>query len=307
MITTVCLNPAIDKRANVNQLLPTEVNRLRNIHTMAGGKGINVAVALKRLGAELNCIGVVGEADERFFTRAMEYMGVDFRPITVPGNVRCNLKIVDDDSRCVTEFNEQGATVDAAALDKLTKELYVKAESSSIIALCGSLPPGCDADTYQNLMQIIPAKRWVVDTSGAPLRYALKEKPYLIKPNLAELKELMQTDLVSQEDIRHAAVKLCREGIKHVVVSMGGEGALLTDGTKTVFAPAVVVPVKSTVGAGDAMLAGILYGMEQGDDVFSALRYGIAAGAACVQNGGVEAFTYDEVMALLPQVTVTEM
>jgi len=307
MITTVCLNPAIDKSATVDHMQLLEVNRLRDIRTAIGGKGINVAVVLKRLQADVCCVGFMGEADERFFMRGFSCEQLCFRAVLVPGNVRSNLKIIDADTLAVTEFNEQGAQVTPAALEDLTKELYSTAEASSYIALCGSLPPGCGADTYRKLMQTLPGKHWVVDATGEALRQALEMKPFLIKPNLAELEELVQERLTTRDIIQAAAIKLCRAGTSHVAVSMGSDGALLTDGTKTVFAPALTVLAKSTVGAGDAMLAGMLYGLDRGETVFESLRYGIAAGAACVQGGGAHAFHPEEFQRLLEHVTVTEI
>ena len=307
MVTAVCLNPAIDKTASVQQLRLMEVNRLHDIRTTIGGKGINVAIVLRKLQADVCCIGFAGEADERFIRRSMEMYGVPYQAIPVPGNVRCNLKVVDCDNHTVTEFNEQGAEVDAKAITALYKALHSKGETSDCMALCGSLPPGCNPDTYLTLMRTVPAKRWIVDTSGDALRHTIKGNPYLIKPNLAELEELAGARLETREAIEQAAMELCHKGVKHVAVSMGGDGAMLTDGERTVFAPAVPVRVKSTVGAGDAMLAGLLYGLEQGETLFASLRYGMAAGAACVQSGGALDFRYEEYLSLLQHVTVTEI
>lgn len=307
MVTTVCLNPAIDKSTSVEQLQFLEVNRLQNIRTMIGGKGINVAIMLKRLQTDVCCVGFVGDADQRFFERGLEHEGVCFQGILVPGNVRSNLKIIDETAHTVTEFNEEGAQVSTAALETLTKALYAKAETSSYLALCGSLPPGCGVHTYERIMQMIPGKRWIVDTTGTAMRYALREKPFLIKPNLPELEQLAGTKLTTKEAIKAAAAELCRAGASYVAVSMGGDGALVTNGEKAVFAKAVPVEVKSTVGAGDAMLAGMLSGLERGETPFDSLRYGIAAGAACVQAGSVHELDINEYASLLEAVSVTEI
>ncbi len=307
MITTVCLNPAIDQRSSVDSLRIGEVNRLHDTRSAIGGKGISVAIVLHRLQADVNCISCVGNADSQFFSQSMEREGARFQAILVPGSVRRNVKITDVSSHTVTELNEQGAEVNVAALAKFMDALTEQAENSRYIALSGSLPPGCGEDTYQTVMRRIPGKRWAVDSSGAALRFALREKPFLIKPNLAELEEIVGTKLTTINAIKAAAVKLCKAGVTYAAVSLGGQGALLTDGTKTVFAPAVPVTIQNTVGAGDSMLAGLLFGLERGETVFESLKYGMAAGAACVQGGSVHAFSKEVFTSLLPKVEMREI
>jgi len=307
MITTVCLNPAIDKSADVDQLQAGKVNRLRNTRMAIGGKGINVAIVLGRLRQDVSCVCAVGEADITFFEQGMEQENLNFYAFQVPGSVRRNLKIVDGKNRAVTEFNEQGAAVDQEAVDELTQALVRQSRSSRYIALSGSLPPGCGADTYQMMMRRMPGKRWIVDTSGDALRHALLEKPFLIKPNLIELEELAQARLETPEAVRAAAEKLCTQGTAYVAVSMGEQGAILTNGARTVFAPAVPVSAVSTVGAGDSMLAGLLYGLARGETPFESLRYGTAAGSACVQCGGIQAFSEPIFTSLLSRAEVREM
>jgi 1-phosphofructokinase len=307
MITTVCLNPAIDKSADVDQLQVGKVNRLKNTRMAIGGKGINVAVVLSRLRQDVSCVCAVGEADMPFFEQGMEREKLNFYAFQVPGSVRRNLKIVDVKGRTVTEFNEQGAEVDQEAVDELTQVLVRHSRFSRYITLSGSLPPGCGTDTYRNMMRRLPDKRWIVDTSGDALRSALLEKPFLIKPNLTELEELANARLETPEAVKAAAVQLCEQGIAHVAVSMGEQGAILTDGKRTVFAPAVPVTAASTVGAGDSMLAGLLYGLSRGETPFESLRYGTAAGSTCVQGGGVHAFSRQTFSDLLAKVEIREL
>ena len=304
MITTVCLNPAVDQSANVDRLQAGGVNRLRDNRSVIGGKGVNVAIVLGRLRAGVNCLGFIGESDMPFFAQGMKREGVNFQAVSVPGSVRRNLKIFDAVDHSVTEFNERGAEADDVALKQLMEALARQAADSQYIALCGSLPPGCGRDTYQTLMQTMPDKRWVVDASGDALRCALKGKPFLMKPNLAELEEITQTKLTTTEEIKDAAIELCKAGIAYVAVSLGARGALLTDGTRTVFSPAVPVPPASALGAGDAMLAGLLFGLAKGETVFDSLRCGIAAGSACVLGGGIHSFRENEFSAMLSKVAI---
>ena len=307
MVTTVCLNPAVDQNANVGRLEIGEVNRLRDMHTLTGGKGLSVAIVLNKLHTRVNCLSCVGDADMPLFTQSMAREGVEFHAVPVPGSVRRNLKIIDGESGVVTEFNEMGAPVSAGAFAQVVETLKEQAQSSRIVALCGSLPPGCSDDSYRTLMQTMPDKLWAVDTSGPAMRHAILGNPFLIKPNHSELEELVGEELTTQEAIKRAAVKLCRSGVRYAAVSLGSKGAILTDGEKTVFAPPVPVTVITTLGAGDSMLAGLLYGLSQGESVFDSLRYGVAAGATCVKVGGVHAFTEAVWRALLPKVRAQEI
>ena len=307
MVTTVCLNPAVDKSADVEQLQIGKVHRLGNPRLTIGGKGINVAVVLGKLRADVGCVSFVGEGDVPLFVQSMENNEVQFYAIQIPGNVRRNLKIIDGKTRIVTEFNEQGPQADDDAFDQLMRTLVRLAKTSRYVALCGSLPPGRAPDTYQTMMRKINGKPLIVDTSGPALRHAVQEKPFLIKPNLMELEELTQTSLPTPDAVKNAAVALCKAGTAHVAVSLGERGAILTNGERTVFAPAIPVAAASTVGAGDSMLAGILYGLERGETAFESLRYGVAAGSACVKGGSVHALSVQDFKTFLARAEVREL
>ena len=304
MITSVCLNPAIDQNAEVDQIRVGGMNRLVDLRSFAAGKGINVAVVLARLGAAVRCIGFVGDSDVLYFKQSMRHEGVPFDALTVPGSVRRNLKLVEADSRMVTELNQTGARVDSKARERLEAILVQRSETGGLTAMCGSLPPGCAPDTYQTIMRKLPDRQWIVDASGEAMREALKAKPYLIKPNQAELEEIVATGLDSLDAVQNAAVSLCRTGVSYVAASLGERGALVTDGRRTIYAPAVSVKTLFTVGGGDALLAGILYGMDQGETPFDSLRYGIAAAAACVEGGSIQAFTKERFFELLTKVEI---
>ncbi len=307
MITTVCLNPAIDQNAEVERLQIGGMNRLQNLQAFAAGKGINVAIVLARLGVQAQSVSVVGDADEWYFKHSMQQEGVWFEPVIISGSVRRNLKLLETGSHAVTEMNQQGMKTSTADLETITSTLASKNSSGGYYALCGSLPPGCPEDSYQTMMQGLPGKRWIVDASGAAMRHALKAKPFLIKPNKVELEEIVGKALHTMEDIQSTAAALCQNGAGNVAVSLGEQGALITDGKRTLFAEALPVKASFTVGAGDSFLAGLLYGLDRGEDIFMSLRYGIAAGATCVEGGSIPAFSAERFEALLPQVKTKEL
>lgn len=307
MITTVCMNPSFDKTATVDRLAVGDVNRLDEVHSYAGGKGINVAVVLKRLGVETACLGCLGEENKASFLQILEKEDIAFDYITLPGEIRTNLKILDKEDRVVTEFNEAGPEMSQEKEAQFLSLLRGKAAKSEYVVFSGRLPVGCSDDTYQQCMRELPDTRCVLDATGDALLLGVKEKPFLIKPNLPELEGVVGCQLRTLRAIRDAALMLMAKGAQNVVVSMGKFGALFTDGKSTLFAPALVVEAKSTVGAGDAMLGGILLGLNKGQALKDSFRYGVAAGAASVMTDGTQLLHPSDFESLLPKVLLQEV
>lgn len=307
MITTVCMNPSFDKTATVSKLVAGAVNRLQDVRIDVGGKGINVAIVLRRLGIPVSCVGCLGEANSASFLHLIQREDVPFEYLSVPGEVRTNLKLLASDEKLITEFNEPGVVMNAAQLDAFIALLRERVAESEYVVLSGRLPAGCPENTYQLCMQQISGKRWVLDAAGKTLLHGIKEKPFLIKPNLPELEGLMKKELRTLRAIRDAALFLIEYGAQNVVVSMGKYGAMCVNAETTLFAPAVTVDVRSTVGAGDAMVGGILAGLEKGASLSEAFRCGVAAGAASVMTDGTQLVRKNDFDALLPKVTVQEV
>ncbi len=307
MITTVCMNPCYDKTATLSSLKPGEVNRLRDVRVDIGGKAINVAVVLRRLGVNADCVGCLGEADESSFLQLLQKEDVALSYIRVPGQVRTNLKLLDDESHSVTEFNEPGPVLSPVDLDAFITLLKEKTANSSCVVFSGRLPMGCAEDTYQRCMHALEGKKCVLDAAGKSLLHGIKENPYFVKPNLPEMEAIMNRELRTLRSLRDAALFLMEYGAQNVIISMGKYGAMYTNGTKTLFAPALQVEARSTVGAGDAMIGGVLMGLDRGAPMEEAFRYGIAAGAASVMTDGTQLLRPDDFHALVPKVTVQEV
>ena len=307
MITTVCMNPSFDKTASVKQLSIGDVNRLRDVRVDVGGKGINVAIVLKRLGIDVHCVGCLGEDNEQSFLRMVCKEDMPFDYLSVPGEVRTNLKLVDESQRIITEFNEPGISMTAEQLDAFFQLLHKRSADSEYVVLSGRLPAGCEKNTYQRCMQAVKGKKCVLDTAGESLLHGIKEQPFLIKPNLPEIEAIMRKELRTLRSLRDAALFLISYGAQNVVISMGKLGAMLVNENTTLFAPALMVEARSTVGAGDAMLGGILAGLNKGATMMEAFRYGVAAGAASVMTDGTQLVRKNDFDALLPKVTVQEV
>ena len=307
MITTVCMNPSFDKTASVEHLKTGEVNRLKNVRVDVGGKGINVAIVLKRLGVDVGCVGCLGETDEAPFAHMIAREGVVFDYLSVPGEVRTNLKLVDEQSKAITEFNEPGLELDEPRLSAFLQLLRQKAESSEFVVLSGRLPLGCPDTTYQRCMLAVHGKKCVLDSAGDSLLHGVKERPFLVKPNLPEMEGIMKKELRTLRGIRDAALFLIEYGAQNVIISMGKYGAMYTNGNETLFSPALMVEARSTVGAGDAMIGGVLMGLSRGEPLSDSFRYGVAAGAASVMTDGTQLLRKNDFEALLPKVTVQEV
>lgn len=307
MITTVCMNPSFDKTASVQQLSVGDVNRLRDVRVDVGGKGINVAIVLKRLGIPVHCVGCLGESSEENFLRMIGKEDVPFDYLRVPGEVRTNLKLMDESQKVITEFNEPGISLDEEQFEHFLQLLGKHADESNYVVLSGRLPAGSAKNTYQRCMQALPGCKCVLDTAGESLLHGIKEKPFLIKPNLPEMEAIMKKELRTLRSLRDAALFLISYGAQNVVVSMGKYGAMLVNEKTTLFAPALMVEARSTVGAGDAMVGGILTGLMRGARLTDAFRYGVAAGAASVMTDGTQLVRKNDFDLLLPKVTVQEV
>ena len=308
MITTICLNPCFDKTVSVDRLQPGQVNRIRKARVDQGGKGINVAVVAKRLGLDVQCIGLMGENGSADLTAIMDREGLKHQFLTIPGHVRTNMKVYSLDGQGVTELNEPGTPLTEADLQRFTKLAGEATADSDMIVLTGSLPPGCPEGTYRDLLKALEGKKCILDTEGKELELATKgAHPFLIKPNLREMEATLGIELRTMRAIRDAALLFIRLGVQHSVVSMGAMGAMYISADKTLFAPALRVETKSTVGAGDAMIGGMLLGYEIEKDMAKAFRYGFAGGAASVMTEGTQLIVRSDFDALLDQVRIQEV
>ena len=306
MITTICLNPALDRTVTVDSLVLGQVNRIRTSRTDVGGKGVNVAVVCSRLGLDarvIGCAGVDGYAKLRDKAQA-EGISCDFH--TVEGAIRVNTKVVSLDGTGVTELNEPGPTLSAEDLDVFFEMALDAAADSDYVVLTGSLPPGCPVHTYRELIRMLKVP-CILDVGGEALRLGVEAQPFLIKPNHHELAAAVGRELHTMDDMIEAARSFVDQGVRHVVVSLGKDGVLYVGEDGAFYAPEIPVEVHSTVGAGDALVGGLLYGLIKHGNMREALRAGAAAGTASVMTEGTQLINYDDFMRLLPRVALQEL
>ncbi len=258
MIYTVTLNPALDKTVEIPSLTIDSVNRITAMRTDPGGKGINVSKVIHKLGGRSVAAGILGGATGRAICSAVQEMGLETSFCFVDGETRTNLKIIDPVNHTNTDINEPGITVSKEVLEELLSRLLANILPGDLVVLSGSLPKGAPKDTYRTWTAACREKgaKVILDADGDRLACGLEASPYLIKPNNHELSLLLGQNLETKEELAQAAKNLmARYGIAEVVVSMGAEGALYVTEETTIRAEGLKVPVGSTVGAGDSVVA----------------------------------------------------
>lgn len=285
---TVTLNPAIDQTLSIPGFAAGRVNRVAESRTHAGGKGVNVACVLADLGAAVTVTGFLGAGNAEPFEAAFARKGIVDRFVRIPGGTRLGIKIVDDVTGQTTDINFPGLTPRTEDLARLFERIDALAGPDRWLVLSGSVPAGVADGVYTEMIDLIHGRggRVLLDTSGRPLREALASGPEVMKPNIEELGELVGQALDTPADVRAAAESLLARGVRLVVVSMGGDGALLMNRERSLLARPPRVPVRSTVGAGDAMVAGIVYGMIHGLPLEDLARMATAGGAYAVTRIG---------------------
>lgn len=295
MIYTLTLNPALDYAVYLPALALGRTNRSSREQLDFGGKGINVSYVLHQLGVPTVALGFIAGFTGEALRAMLEEEGVSCDFIRLDrGMTRINVKIKSD---MESEINAQGPDIPVDALEKLYARLD-RLDAGDTLLLAGSVPASLPKDIYESILSRLDGKgiRYAVDAEGALLLNVLKHRPYLIKPNRAELCGLAGRELTDDADIERAARELQSKGARNVLVSLGGDGALLLDEQGVAHrAPAVGGKPVNTVGAGDSMVAGFLAGAPLGYDY--ALRLGLAAGGATATSPGLA--TKKEIEALL--------
>ncbi len=309
MIYTVTLNPALDKTVEIPGMALDTVNRITAMRTDPGGKGINVSKVIAKLGGESRAVGILGGESGRMLEKLLEGEPFTTQFHFVEGQTRTNLKIIDREGHTNTDINEPGLTVTAADLDALLHELLGEIQPGAIVVLAGSLPKGAPQDTYRTWTAACKqaGARVFLDADGVLLAEGIKAAPYLVKPNDDELSRLAGRRLETIEELTAEGEKLLEQGIERVVISLGGRGALYLRKGSTIYAECLKVPVGSTVGAGDSVVAALAFADAQGLSEEEAVRLSTATGAANVMCSGTQAAERAVIEELLPKVRFSHL
>ena len=289
MIYTLTFNPALDYIMRLPVLREGETNRAASTALQIGGKGINVSLVLAEMGVESVALGFVAGFTGEALSAHLAAVGVQTDFIPLPeGLTRINVKLkTPEGDHPETEINAAGPAIPTECLEALYRKLDALSAEDTLV-LAGSIPPSLPRDTYCRILARLSGRgiRFVVDAEGALLTETLPYSPFLVKPNRAELEGIVGHPLPTEEDLRNAATDLQSRGAQNVLVSLGGDGALLLDKDGG-FHRAAALPVTAvnTVGAGDSAVAGFLAGADNG--YAYALQLAMACGGATAVSEGL--------------------
>lgn len=279
MVYTVTFSPALDYVVRLGELREGEVNRAECAHIVPGGKGINVSVLLSRLGIPTRALGFCAGFTGAEIERRLAGLGIQTDFIRTPGVSRINVKLKAGKE---TDINAPGAEIGQWELETLFERLE-DMEPGSVLVLAGAVPGGLGTGVYGEILKRLRGRdiRTAVDATGDLLKRALPQNPFLVKPNAQELGEIFGEELREPAEIARRARELAERGAQHVIVSLGGAGALYANGDGEVFSlPAPRGTLVDSVGAGDSVVAGFLAGILRGYSPKDAFRLGVAAGSA---------------------------
>lgn len=316
MITTVTLNPAIDKIVEINNMKLGEVHRVSNQVVSLGGKSINVARILQGFECPTKAICFAGKDNFDQVKSHAHDDQIHLVPHMVDGQTRTNVKIVEPDMDYrTTDINEAGFNISHDQLKEMTALIEEHAKESDYMVFSGSLPGGVPADYYRQLaIKLKTVTKVIIDADGEILRLGIEGSPFMIKPNIDELKSAYNRELESNESIAGLCRDIIKEhGLSYILVSMGGDGSILVG--ENILLRAEVLPVKvvSTVGAGDSMLAGMIFGLtkhmdsDQASCLETALSYGVASSSIAISTQDHVAIKEDELIKTAKTVTITKL
>jgi 1-phosphofructokinase family hexose kinase len=302
----VTLNPALDRTLTVPHIAFDKMVRASDVRLDWGGKGFNVSRALKVLGVDSVALGFVGGMTGEALARGLAELGIDTDLSPIAGETRTNTVVVEARTRRYVKVNEVGPTVQAAELAAFFDRVRERARRGDVWVLSGSLPPAVQPGFYAQLIDLLRGVGAValLDASGDPLRLGLAARPFLVKPNAVEAQEATGRDVKTEADAFVAAEAFLQRGVELVALSLGADGLLLASQGRAVRARPPGLRARNPVGAGDALLAGIAWALEQGFDLTEVARWGAACGTAAAVCEGVGVGTLAEIRQLYDRVEV---
>lgn len=301
MIVTLTMNPALDVFLEVPKMEPDHKLRASRPSYRAGGGGINVSRAIRHLRGTSVALFPSGGSTGEMVETLLQRESIDTNCVRIADPTRENINVTEATTAKEYRFIVPGPDLGMDEWQHCLRALKSIAPRPDYVVASGSLPPGVPVDFFARLASLAVEMgfRLIVDTSGEPLRYAAANGTFILKPSLRELAAINGTEPLSSEGIAEVARLLVhRNGVGAVVVSAGAGGAILVDEDRVLRIAAPVVPVVSRIGAGDSMVAGMTVALARGEDIETAVRYGVAAGAAAVMAPGHRLCTYDDTESL---------
>lgn len=306
-IVTLTLNPAIDQTVFIPDFQIGQVNRVRDWRFDAGGKGVNVASCLADFGFPVTVTGFLGRENDGIFRQFFAGKAIDDRLIRIAGQTRVGIKLVDPAQQLTTDINFPGLKPTASDLEALFALVKDLAAGHQWFVFSGSLPEGVPSTVYRDLAHRLRGRQVVVDTSGEAFRQAVAAGAFMVKPNIDELSSYLGRPLEGLAAVVQAARDLLSLGINTVVVSMGERGAIFAEGEQALLARPPRVTVQSTVGAGDAMVAGMVAGKNLGYSLAACARLATAFAVDALSHIASGLSSVEAVIAQAEGVEVREL
>lgn len=306
MIYTVTLNPSIDHVIEMNELQEGIVNKVNIENFYTGGKGINVSKILKEHGVENIALGFISGFTGKFIKNNLEQCGIKNDFINVlNGYSRINMKIKTNENE--TEINGLGPSISSSNIKDLFNQLE-KLSSNDILVLAGSIPPSLSDNFYEEIMKQLSTKnvKIIVDARNNLLLNVLKYRPFLIKPNHHEISEIFNKEIKTIDELIFHGNKLKEMGAQNVLISMGGDGAILITESNEIYRSNIPKgTLKNSVGSGDSMVGGFITGYLKTNDYKEALKLGAASGSATAYSDDLAKISF--INELSSQIQITKL
>lgn len=304
MIFTLTPNPSIDRSLTIPQIRFNSVLRSKKVRLDWGGKGFNVSRSLHELGIETTAIAWVGGGSGKVLADGLQRLGIQTDFVWVDEDTRTNTRIDEQDGDWYVKVNEPGPRITQNDIDQLYQKVEGYAKRGDYWVLSGSLPPDVPVEFYADLIALFRTRgvRVYLDTSGTPLHYGCQSSPFLVKPNTIEAATIVGFEIDDLEDAKRAALPFLRMGIEYFALTMGNLGLLLASQHEMIYAKPPRLSVKNESGAGDSLMAGLIYGQLKGWALLEVARWAVATGAAASETEGVSEFDVRRIQEILPKV-----
>lgn len=298
-IVTLTVNPAIDKSTKFAGLVAEQKIRCEEPRFDAGGGGINVSKAIARLGRKSLAVFTAGGASGQLLEDLIKKEDIDYQVVEIKNWTRESFTAVDSLTNSQYRFGMPGAEIFKEESDEILRR--IEQLKPDYLVASGSLPPKIGDDFYEKVAAVSRkiGSKLIIDTSGEPLKCAIDEGVYLLKPNVSELAKLVGAETLEMDEVDDAAREIiAKGGCEIVVVSLGPQGAMLVTKDFCEHIPAPPVQKKSTVGAGDSMVGGMVWALSSGKTLQEMLRWGVACGSAATMNEGTQLFKKEDAQKL---------
>lgn len=289
MIITITMNPAVDKTVEIQDFEVGTVNRAASVRLDAGGKGINVSKVIKSLGGKSCAAGILGGNSGNFIRDSLNSMGIENKFLYINDETRTNLKVIDSKRKTNTDINEPGPQLTPADINAFEKLIFGMIKEDSAVVFSGSVPANVDSAIYGRWIRTASnaGAKTILDADGELLKHGIEAGPYMVKPNIHELESFFGEKIEGVAEVENYARKLIEMyGIRVVAVSLGPKGAVFLNRECSLYADSVAVEVRSTVGAGDAMVAALAYSQDMGYSFEKSALLAVASATANVMTSG---------------------